>query len=1061
MLERVLFTFAIFSLSTSSAQSQQPIKVLEPRITIESELASEQKHTYEFSLTSGQYANVIVGQRGIDVVIRSLGIKGNQIAEFDSEIRLKGEETVELIAEAAGVYKLEVESKNKAAPAGRYEIRLAEVRVATERDRSLEEARNLSRESNRLLGEDEVSKARPLAERSLAIREGVLGPDHIEVASIVNTLANIHYQLDDFHNAEILFERALAIREKTLSPDHPDLADSLAGLALASYMEGKYYKVKPLYYRAIEIKERAFGPDHPEVARSLLRLANIFYHSSDYVNAELLYRRCLTIAEKSLAENDPMFAKALSSLGNLYVELGDYVKAEPMLQRSLKILEKSYGPDSRMVATDLIRIGKLYSDMAEYAKAILFFQRALRIMDPNENGTQVALTNLGQAYFRQGEYAKAEPLFQQALAKKEEIFGQEQTGVAFGLICLADLYLAQGDYVRAEPLYHRGLAIYEKLVGSDHLDLAETLKGLAILYWAKGEIAQSLAYQTRVNSILERNINYNLVIGSERQKLAYLASMSGETDRTLSLQIRAAPENRNAQLLAATAVLQRKGRVLDLMTDTLAALRQRSSAEDQIQIEQLNELTSQLATLVLDGPQETSLAEHQQKTKTVEGEREKLENEISRRSAGFYQPLNPVTLAAVQTAIPPGAAFIEFAIYHPFDPKTAFHSKAFGEPHYVAYIFRPRAEVRWKELGKMKTIDDAIDAFRQAFRDPKRNDVKKLARVVDEMVMQPIRPLLGDATQLLISPDGSLNLIPFEALVDEQNRYLVERFSNTYITSGRDLLRMQIARDSQSSTVVFADPLFGEPEMIAEAKTEPQKSQSISAKRRSITTGSNLSDVYFPPLAGTAQEARAIKSLFTEATVLSGKQATEASLKRVSAPRILHIATHGFFLTDTFSSNSSGEPTRSISANAKIENPLLRSGLALAGANIHKSSGDDGVLTALEASGLNLWGTKLVTLSACDTGVGDVKNGEGVYGLRRAFVLAGTETLVMSLWPVSDYVTREMMTSYYKGLKEGLGRGEALRQVQLSMLKRKGREHPFYWASFIQSGEWANLNGER
>jgi CHAT domain-containing protein len=144
-----------------------------------------------------------------------------------------------------------------------------------------------------------------------------------------------------------------------------------------------------------------------------------------------------------------------------------------------------------------------------------------------------------------------------------------------------------------------------------------------------------------------------------------------------------------------------------------------------------------------------------------------------------------------------------------------------------------------------------------------------------------------------------------------------------------------------------------------------------------------------------------------------------------------------------------------------IANPLLRSGLALTGANGPQGASDDGIITALEAANLNLWGTKLVTLSACDTGVGEVRSGEGVYGLRRAFVLAGAETLVMSMWPVSDYVTREMMTSYYRGLQAGLGRGDALRQAQLAMLARSNRRHPFYWASFIQAGEWANLAGRR
>jgi CHAT domain-containing protein len=180
--------------------------------------------------------------------------------------------------------------------------------------------------------------------------------------------------------------------------------------------------------------------------------------------------------------------------------------------------------------------------------------------------------------------------------------------------------------------------------------------------------------------------------------------------------------------------------------------------------------------------------------------------------------------------------------------------------------------------------------------------------------------------------------------------------------------------------------------------------------------------------------------------VLVGRHATKASLKSVSAPGILHIATHGFFLNDA-------------GAAKHVENPLLRSGLALAGANLNKGGNENGILTALEASSLDLWGTRVVTLSACETGVGEVKNGEGVYGLRRSFFLAGAETLVMSLWPVSDRITREMMTSYYTGLKQGLGRGEALRRAQLNILKRKGRRHPFFWASFIQSGQWKNLDG--
>jgi CHAT domain-containing protein len=201
------------------------------------------------------------------------------------------------------------------------------------------------------------------------------------------------------------------------------------------------------------------------------------------------------------------------------------------------------------------------------------------------------------------------------------------------------------------------------------------------------------------------------------------------------------------------------------------------------------------------------------------------------------------------------------------------------------------------------------------------------------------------------------------------------------------------------------------------------------------------------------------------------EQATETALKQSRAPSVLHIATHGFFLGDqeappVETRGVPGDDPLRISATLskwadKVENPLLRSGLALAGVNERRGGDDDGVLTAMEAASLDLWGTRLVTLSACNTGLGEVRNGEGVYGLRRALVLAGSETQIMSLWPVLDKQTRDLMVGYYRRLLKGEGRGEALRQIQLETLKDAKLQHPYYWASFIQAGEWANLDGQR
>jgi CHAT domain-containing protein len=346
------------------------------------------------------------------------------------------------------------------------------------------------------------------------------------------------------------------------------------------------------------------------------------------------------------------------------------------------------------------------------------------------------------------------------------------------------------------------------------------------------------------------------------------------------------------------------------------------------------------------------------------------------------------------------------------------------------------------DLGPASEIDTAVDEMRKALRDPRRADVAERARAVDERVMRPMRASLGGVVRLIISPDGDLNLVPFEALVNESGRYLIERYAMSYVTSGRDLLRMQMPRAAGSQPVIFADPLFGEPGAAGIQTLRREAPASLSA-RRSVTTGEKLSSVYFTPLAATMEEANAIKALFPDARLFTGSHAQKATLQQVEAPRMLHIASHGFFLPD---------------AHVNGENPLLRAGLALAGANLPHETNESGILTALEASSLNLWGTQLVTLSACDTGVGEIRNGEGVYGLRRSFVLAGAESMVMSLWPVSDSVARETMVTYYTGLRAGLGRGDALRQAKLALLKRKVRQHPFYWASFIQSGDWTSLD---
>jgi CHAT domain-containing protein/Tfp pilus assembly protein PilF len=912
----------------------------------------------------------------------------------------------------------------------------------------------------------EYTKAELLFERALAIREKVLGTENSEVAYSLNHLAGLHYNRGEYAKAEPLYRRALAIWEKDRGPQHPEVALVLNNLANLVAEMGEYAKAEPLYARALAIREKALGPEHPDVALSLSNLAILYREQGEYAKAEPLLRQALAIWEKKLGPENPRVALFLNNLATLYVDRGDYAKAERLFEQALAIREKALEPGDPDVAISLNNLADLYYELGEYAKGEPLFQRALAIWEkawgPEHPDVALVLNNLANLYYHQGNYAKAEPFYGRALAIREKVLGPQHPAVAASLNYLANFYRNHGEHAKAEPFYRRALAIREKALGPQHPLVADTLNNLAILYTAKGDLTQGLAFQARANDVSERNLSLNLATGSERQKLAYLALASPQTDSTLSLHIQYAPHDPQALDLALTTLLRRKGRGLDAMTDAVAALRRRATPEGQELFDQLAAARSQLTALTFKEADTARPDTYRMRLKPLEDKIENLEADLSAHSAEFRAQSQPVTLSAIRAALPVGSALVEFAVFTPRDMQTGKDRPL----RYLAYVLPAQGQPKWVDLGEAEPIDRAIEEWRAAL-DNRRPDVKHLGRRVDLKVMRPVRALLGEIRRLLIAPDGSLNLIPFAALVDERDNYLVERYTISYLTSGRDLLRLQTSGSEKNPPLVVANPTFGRVTSIAARRSENSGERPAGDQGE---TGSR--PLSFQPLPLTQDEALAIRKVIPEASVLLQSQATETALKQVRSPRILHIATHGFFLSDqaaplaetrsAFGEDPLRMPDRRMNEwAAHIKDPLLRSGLALSGANLGKSGDDDGVLTALEAAGLDLRGTKLVVLSACDTGVGEIKNGEGVQGLRRALVLAGSESQVMSLWRVHDAATTKLMIQYYRALVRGAERGEGLRQVQLSMLKSEWWQHPSHWAAFIQSGEWANLEGRR
>lgn len=309
-----------------------------------------------------------------------------------------------------------------------------------------------------------------------------------------------------------------------------------------------------------------------------------------------------------------------------------------------------------------------------------------------------------------------------------------------------------------------------------------------------------------------------------------------------------------------------------------------------------------------------------------------------------------------------------------------------------------------------------------------------LASSIDRLLFEPVRQLLPEGTQtLLISPDGELNLIAFEALIDENQRYLVETYNIAYLTSSRDLPRLANPPADPQPPVIVGHPSYNQ---------RIDNTPPIETAFRTAELPRGLTQ----PLPATEDEAKAIAALLPDSRLLLGTDATERAIKTLPNPRILHIATHGYFI-------------RRDAASAPDEE-LLRSGLILAGAGTRQGGeGDDGILTALEVAGLDLTGTELVVLSACDTGKGARGGGgEGLYGLRRAFAIAGARTQLVSLWQLEDQSTKDLAIAYYEKLSATGHRQRAWRELQLEMLNSEERSHPYYWSGFILSGDWQAID---
>ncbi|MEM6432633.1 MAG: CHAT domain-containing tetratricopeptide repeat protein [Cyanobacteria bacterium P01_D01_bin.115] len=957
-----------------------------------------------------------------------------------------------------------------------------DIAQAVAHEEAISRARILRRQAFKLSADEFCcDEALFIAEEALEIYREQLGEDHPDVADNLLNVGGIYAQQLRFDEAEILLLEAVQIYRESLVDQYFLLTRALNKLAILYESWGRFSEAEELYIESLEINQGGQGLDEQYlsyVPSALSNLGGLYVAQGRYSEAERLHLEALEMRRERFGEGSSAVGLSLGWLAYLYMFQGRYDEAEPLF---LEVLEINREQQARRneIAIDLNNLARLYYAQGRYNEAEPLFREAIEmyreILELREGNILLnlatSLRSLGTLYISEGRFDEAEALFLEAqeIYQRNPELGEFYIDNAPNLDGLAAIYQSWGDYAKAELLIKQAMTIYSQQLGDNHPNIASSLNRLSILHQAKGNFDQAISLFDEGLEIEELHLNVNLASLADGQRQAYAATIADSTNRVISLDLQSNTNSSRATRLALTTLLRRKGRILEAGSSGIERLRQNLTDEEKSLLNTLSSVRQQLAALIFNPPDNLPLEQYRTLLSQLEVDENELSSNLARRSAAFRaDEVEAFQAESVQAQIPADGVLVEYARYRTFDAVAG----DFGAPRYAVYLLFPDGRIEAVDLGDATEIDAAVQSFvgllqtrsAEFQRGPgapptiREADVEQITGDIKALVFDPIAPYLQDTDHLLISPDGQLNLLPFEALQAEAGGdYLVQQYQISYLNSGRDLLKFDVVEPSDNQAVIVANPDYE----VAD-DTVVAQGRSTGDNRRST----ELSQLQVGPLPGTAAEAEAIRPLLPNADIRIEDEATENLIKSVESPRILHIATHGFFLpnverpeVDSSLALASSNPFGSVAApGVAVENPLLRSGLALAGFNTRSSGSEDGVLTALEASQLNLFGTQLVVLSACDTGLGDITNGEGVYGLRRAFAIAGAESQMLSLWQVSDFGTQSLMARYYENLTAGMGRSEALREVQLEMIEEGGEySHPYYWAAFILAGDWRPL----
>jgi CHAT domain-containing protein/Tfp pilus assembly protein PilF len=925
------------------------------------------------------------------------------------------------------------------------------------------------------------AEAEPLFAQALSIDLKILGNSHPQIAQDLSNLANAYLSEGKFAGAESLFQRALAIDLSAEGENSATAAAILEGMGALYHDEGRYADSEAAYTRALANREKALGPDHPDVALILDNLASAYAGEGRYSDAEKLYRTAIAIREKKLGPMHPSLALTMINLADLYSTHGRWGEAEALYRNAMTIYLKAYGQQDIRVADLLRTAGSLMIDEGKLADAERVLMGAVAISEkakgPNDPAVALNLNLLAETLEYQGQHANAETLYKRAVDIGEKALPPNSSDLADYRMGLAWVYENEGKFADAEPLFRQGITTLQANLGANSPHLGETQMSLAVFYyaWDKPDLAEPY-FEKRLGNLMAQ-FRANAATMSEKDRLIFLATTPGAFPLFYSFVLKYHDRDPALAGKMYDALLQEKGFIAESAAALRAGIEASGDKEALAMLDNLAAEKTQLAALVESTVGDP--ADRRAQIAQLEQQANQLEQELARRSSAVSEQKTfaVVTWRDVQKGLKPGEAAVEIARFQLHDGKSFRDNQL-----YVALVVKPDSKnPDLIFLGDSRELETApMSAYRAEVAQTRGLTAEAApgapgtdagagnTSAAYNGFWKPLEPALAGVKRVYVSPDGVLNQIPFGLFTDSAGKLIIEKYELRYVNSTKDLLRQRRSAQTRSAVLV-GNPRFDLSEAqqraalveIGKGSAQPGADPAASAQRVQVASRAiNLSGGPLNPLPGTQAEVDAVAKLLAQGgwqtATYTGDRALKATMVDLRSPRVVHIATHGFFLpeAETRQQSRAGGAARETQVD-----PMLRSGLLFAGADRVRSGTpsapglDDGVLTAFEASQLRLEGTELVVLSACETGLGEQSNSEGVFGLRRGLQEAGAEAVMMSMWSVPDRETQELMALFYAKWLGGLDKPEALRQAQFQerevVRKRYGTDLPYYWGAFV------------